>query len=114
MKLVHSSPAGRSATKGRVFLIALGALAAALVLAGVAGAQFSGRYELSQYLLDSGGGLSATEGLAIESDVGQSIFGTSASDQTGIGSGYSPGVVPPPVVKEPRYNVYLPMVLKTP
>jgi hypothetical protein len=110
MRQIRTSLTARSGANRRLLLVGLGALAATLVLAGVAGAQVSTRYDLSHYVLDGGGGRAASPDLALDSEIGQSLLGMSDSDRFRMESGYSHGAVVPRF----DYGVYLPLVLKEP
>jgi hypothetical protein len=77
------------------------------LLAGIAGAQSSGSYDLSWYSLDSGSGvLSGTE-YRMVGTLGESLAGRATGDRYALVGGYDSGVP-----ERAHYQFYLPIVLR--
>jgi hypothetical protein len=82
------------------------ALIALLFLAASAQAMSSTNYKLEWFvpLTGGGGGLSTSTNYAVDFTIGQTVIGSSASDNYRVALGYWAGIVPPPT--------YLPLILK--
>ncbi len=82
----------------------LAVLVAALLLAGVAGAQTAPGLDLSWHAMANGGGRPASASFALYSTVGQGLAGYASAPGTGLEVGYWHGWA--------DLMVYLPLVLR--
>jgi hypothetical protein len=91
----------------RRLVAGLAAVALLALLAGVVGAQSSGKYDLSWYSLDSGSGLLVGGSYGLAGTLGESLAGQAVGDNYGMTGGYDPGFG-----GQVFYHVYLPIVLR--
>jgi hypothetical protein len=106
MKWMQTSLWRGGTVRRRLLFVGLLALAAALLIAGAAGAQVSTHYDLSWYVLDGSNGQSAGSDYVMGSAIGQPAVGSGSSDHFGLESGQ-----PAAVGVMYRY-VYLPLTLR--
>jgi hypothetical protein len=90
----------------RRLVVSLAAVALLALLAGVVGAQVSGKYDLSWYSMASGSDLLAGAQYGLVGTLGEPLAGRAISNNYGMAGGYEPRVG-----KEAYYHIYLPTVL---